>query len=200
MAGIIHPTDPVSGSVTAFAGLGSNLFGRIHFLRTGCQALHSHPAIRIERISSVYETPAHTLTPEETQPPFLNAVLALRTELAPEELLAYFHVIEAQAGRRRTDVSRWAPRTLDLDLLVHGKETHSRPGLRLPHPRMGVRRFVLCPLAELAPDLYVPAPFSASVAELLEVCPDPARPIRTPIRLITLPPVSLFGHNPGTDV
>lgn len=197
MRGIPLKRNLMQGAVIAYAALGSNLFGRVRYLREGYRALHSHPAIQVEQVSGVYESPAHTLTPDEVQPPFLNAVLALRTVLSPEELLTYFHAVEARTGRRRADSPRWAPRTLDLDLLIYGVETRNQPGLCLPHPGMAARRFVLTPLAELRPDLYLPAPFDTTVAELLAVCPDAAEPIRTPIHLRDAPSrVSPIDHRP----
>ena len=104
---------------TAFIGLGANLGDRERALRQAVEGLDGHPRIRVERASPVYETAAHTLPPHAPQPPFLNAVARLRTSLAPEELLAFLHELERQAGRRRGGERRWAPRRLDLDLLLY---------------------------------------------------------------------------------
>ena len=164
-----------------FIGLGANLGDRLHTLRQAVEGLGAHPQIEIVAVSPVYETSAHTLPPHAPQPPYLNAVVGLRTRLSPEALLAFAHTLEEAAGRRRADVPRWSPRPLDLDLLLYGQEQRSGDetgGLILPHPRLGERRFVLCPLADLAPNFSVPPPFSATVGDLLARCPDPVRPVQ----------------------
>ena len=79
------------------------------------------------------------------------------------------------------------PRTLDLDLLVYDQQRRDAPGLVLPHPRLGQRRFVLHPWADLAPNLYVPPPFDASVADLLHRCRDTDVPTRTAYQLLEPP-------------
>ena len=89
------------------------------------------------------------------QPPFLNGAVALDTTLSPRELLDVLLDIERELGRVR-DGERWGPRTIDLDLLVYGDEVVDEPGLRVPHPRLHERRFVLEPLAELEPELDDP--------------------------------------------
>ena len=172
------------GEITAFVALGANLGDRARALRWAVEGLGEHPLIRVEATSPVYETAAHTLPPHTPQPPFLNAVVRLRTALSPEWLLAYAHELEAAAGRIREGEARWAPRPLDLDLLLYdgeqrtGDEDDDPGGLVLPHPRLGERRFVLRPLADLAPNFYVPPPFSATVADLLARCPDLTPPMR----------------------
>ena len=103
--------------------------------------------------SSLYETPAW---PDADDPPFINAVAAVETALPPEALLAALHAIEAGFGRRRRQ--RNAPRSLDLDLIAYHDERRDGVGdgigggLRLPHPGIATREFVLAPLAEIAPD------------------------------------------------
>lgn len=158
---------------TAYIALGANVGDRIGALHHAVRALGEQPGLRVVRASPVYETAAHTLSPEETQPPYLNAVVEVRASLAPEGVLAVCHRIEQAAGRDRRHERRWAPRRLDLDLLLYDARTLQTAELTLPHPRMGERRFVLVPLADLAPDAYVPAPFDATVANLLARCPDP---------------------------
>jgi 2-amino-4-hydroxy-6-hydroxymethyldihydropteridine diphosphokinase len=88
--------------------------------------------------------------PDPTQPDYLNGVALVETRLSPEETLAALHRIEAAFGRRR-DGARNASRTLDLDLIAHGRTVVDAPGLRLPHPRAAERLFVTGPLAEIAP-------------------------------------------------
>lgn len=166
----------------AYIALGANLGDRIGALRAAVEGLGAHPEIEVLRASPVYETEAHTLTPGEGQPPYLNAVVEVRAALTPEALLAYSHDLERAAGRQRRQ--RWRSRTLDLDLLVFGRETRTGAGLVLPHPRLGQRRFVLQPWADLAPNLYVPPPFDATVAALLRRCPDADAPARTAFLLL----------------
>lgn len=163
--------------VDAFIALGANLGERIEQIRSAVERLAAHPAIEVRATSPVYESEAHTLDDGEEQPPYLNAVVRVETTLAPEELMAVCQRIEQAAGRRRT--RRWAPRRLDLDLLMVGSVTRRGERLTLPHPRLAERRFVLRPWADIAPNLYVPAPFENTVAALLERCPDPADLIPT---------------------
>jgi 2-amino-4-hydroxy-6-hydroxymethyldihydropteridine diphosphokinase len=97
-------------------------------------------------------------------PEFLNAVVAIDTELEAQALLAALHAIEQSAGRVRS--VRNAPRTLDLDLLLFGNERINTPTLQVPHPRLHERAFVLAPLHEIAPDLHIEG--QGAVAALLE--------------------------------
>ncbi len=157
---------------TAYLALGSNVGDRRAHLRRAVAALRAAPDVEVVAGSPVYESAAHTQRPDEQQPDYLYAVLRLRTRLAPEALLGLTQQIEAEAGREPSAQSaKWAPRTLDLDLLVYGAETRRTERLALPHPRLGERRFVLRPLADLAPNLRVPAPFDTTVADLLRRCP-----------------------------
>lgn len=129
---------------TAYIGLGSNLGERERYLSDAVHRLHRHPSLFVERCSSVYETAPVGLT---DQPDFLNMAVAVRTGLSPESLLDVLLETERALGRVR-DI-RWGPRTIDLDLLVYGKEKRSGGRLELPHPRMHERAFVLVPLLEV---------------------------------------------------
>jgi 2-amino-4-hydroxy-6-hydroxymethyldihydropteridine diphosphokinase len=148
---------------TAYIGLGSNLGDRKATLRTAVQRLKTLG--RIAGISRLYETePVGYLE----QPPFLNAVVTLETELAPGELLRAVLGIERDLGRKRSFPN--APRTLDLDLLLVDDLTLDTTALTLPHPRLHERAFVLVPLAELAPEM-VPPGSGQTVRELMRALP-----------------------------
>ena len=154
----------------AYVALGSNLEGRIGHLREAVRSLDCHPQIRVEAVSPVYKSEAHTLEPGEQQPSFLNAVIALQTTLEPRALLYVCRRLERAAGRRRT--RPWAPRPLDLDLLSFDALTCRASDLIVPHPRLHERRFVLQPWADIAPNLRVPSPFEKTVTTLLNQCSD----------------------------
>lgn len=102
-------------------------------------------------VSSVYETAP--LGPE--QPDYLNAVVCAHTDLAPSDLLAAMQEIESELGRTR--LIRWGPRTIDLDLLLYGDQVIDSEALKVPHPEMTKRPFVLVPLLEVEPDLALPS-------------------------------------------
>jgi len=146
----------------AWVGLGSNLGSRLGHMRKGLALICELPGTRLVAVSSVYDTTPVGMT---DQPRFLNAACEIETDLEPEALLNELLTIEDLCGRVRRDA--WGPRTLDLDLLVYEAETRATETLRLPHPRIGDRGFVLVPLAEIAPDLAVPGT-DRTVRELLE--------------------------------
>ena len=129
----------------AYVGLGANLGDREAAIRAAAAAL---PATRL---STIRETEPWGYA---DQPPFLNAVAEVETDLSPRALLERLLEIERSLGRRRGG-PRWGPRTIDLDLLLFGAQTIDEPGLIVPHPRLAERAFVLEPLAELAPSLVV---------------------------------------------
>lgn len=171
---------PAAGGpvVDAFVGLGSNTGDRLAALRAAVRALAATDRTAVAAVSRVYETEAHVLPGQPAQPDHLNAVAALRTGLAPEALLGRLHAIERAAGRD-PDAPPWSPRPLDLDLLLYA-DVEIGPGpLVVPHPRLAGRRFVLRPLADVAPDRAVPGA-GATVAALLARTPDRTRVERTP--------------------
>lgn len=140
--------------VRACVGLGGNIGDVAAALREALAALDALPGTRLLRASRFYRTPAWGV---EAQPDFINAVALLETTLAPRALLDGLLAIERAHGRERAaDGSRWGPRTLDLDLLLHGDAVIREPGLEVPHPHLHQRAFVLVPLAEVAPDAEVP--------------------------------------------
>ena len=143
----------------SYVGLGSNLGDREDNLRRALERLEELGPLRV---SSIRETDPVGMT---DQPRFLNAVAELETDLPASELLKRLLAIERELGRDRAKEVRWGPRTIDLDLLLHGGETIDEPGLTVPHPRLAERRFVLEPLHELDPELVLPD--GRAVRELL---------------------------------
>lgn len=150
-------------AVRAYIGLGSNLDDPVRQLQRAWAALAHVPQTQRLACSRFYRSAP--LGPQD-QPDYVNAVAALDTTLAPAALLDALQAIEAAQGRVRN--RHWGPRTLDLDLLLYGHEVLATPRLTVPHPGLGVRNFVLYPLAELDPDLVLPD--GRTLAELLEQC------------------------------
>ncbi len=153
----------MNASVVAFVGLGGNLGDSTGIVQSGLVALDQLADTRLLRASALYRTPAWGVT---AQPDFINAVAMLETVLAPQVLLASMLRIEREAGRERRDdgSDRWGPRILDLDLLLYGDAVIDEPGLRVPHPHLHERAFVLVPLLEIAPDVVIPSFGSARTA------------------------------------
>ncbi|MBM3348039.1 MAG: 2-amino-4-hydroxy-6-hydroxymethyldihydropteridine diphosphokinase [Betaproteobacteria bacterium] len=145
------------GAIQAFIGIGANLGDPQEQVRIAFRALATLPDTRLLATSAIYRT---SPVGAAGQPDYFNAVARLETRLAPAVLLAGLLEIEGCYGRVRT--TRNAPRTLDLDLLLYGALRIDQPGLNVPHPRMHLRRFVLEPLAEIAPAAEVPGRGSAS--------------------------------------
>ncbi len=135
---------------TAYLALGSNVGDREANLREAVQRLGSNE-LRVTRRSSLYET-----APQEMldQPWFLNAVVEVETSLFPLQLLARAREIEREMGRRR--IAPKGPRNIDIDILFYGRSVIASAELEVPHPRIAQRRFVLEPLAEIAPDFRHP--------------------------------------------
>lgn len=171
---------------TAFLGLGSNRGSRPEHLRSAVVALRDAENVDLVAESPVYETEAHTRASDETQSPFLNAVLQVEATLRPTELLSLLQDIERAEGRQKRR-RRWAPRVLDIDLLAYDQLVRSDDDLTLPHPRLAERRFVLRPWADIAPTFVVPAPFEASVRALLGQCSDTAVVRSTDLDLFPIP-------------
>ncbi len=148
---------------TVYLSLGSNLGEREEYLREAVRRLDEAPELTLTGVSSVYETePVGKLE----QPPFLNLVLRLETELAPHALLILCQEVEAALGRVRQE--RWGPRVIDIDILLYGRERLNEPDLVIPHPEMPARAFVLVPLGELEPGVRGPEgePVVADLARL----------------------------------
>jgi 2-amino-4-hydroxy-6-hydroxymethyldihydropteridine diphosphokinase len=152
-------------TATALISLGSNLGDRAAILDGAIAALGEVPGVVVRSVSSYHETEPVGGPPG--QGPFLNAAAALETTLSPRGLLHALQSIENRFGRIRT--VRWGERTLDLDLILFGDSVIDEPDLIVPHPRFADRRFVLAPLAEVAPEAVDPTS-GETVARLLAAC------------------------------
>ena len=132
--------------VLVYISLGSNLGDRENNIKKALDKISAHPAIKVVRISSNYETDpwGHT-----DQPKFINAAAALETTISAKDLLNYFKKIEQELGR--TETFKWGPRVIDIDILTYGEQTINEPDLIIPHPRMQEREFVQKPLNEIMP-------------------------------------------------
>ena len=135
----------------AFLGLGSNIEDRIDYLQSAVEALAAHPKIRVDAVSSVYETDP-VGGPE--QGAFLNIAVRIATLLSPRGLLKAGQDVEQALGRER--VERWGPRTIDVDILLYGDRTVHKRNLEIPHARLTERPFALVPLLEVAPGKKLP--------------------------------------------
>ena len=161
---------------TAYLGLGSNLGNRLAFLRGGRGTLVNQSGVELIQASGVYETEAIGGPPDN--PPFLNTVLQIQTSLNPHQLLKACQAVEDEFGRSRP--VRWAPRTLDIDILIYTDQVICEEHLTIPHPRLQERAFVLAPLLEIAPNLKHPL-LEQTITELAAVCAGVAElvPLRT---------------------
>ena len=143
----------------AYVGLGANLGPREVTLLRAVDLLAAADGVEIVSVSQLRETDPVGVV---EQPAFLNGAVAIDTTLDPRALLDVLLETERALGRVRAEP--WGPRTIDLDLLVYGDEVVDEPGLRVPHPRLGERRFALEPLADLDPALEIPGLGSVAAA------------------------------------
>lgn len=156
-------------SVRALVGLGSNLGDRAGNLAAAVDALAKEHGLAVVAVAKTVETDALLPPGDPTlQPRYLNTVVELDCALPAEELLFSLKRIEARLGR--SDATRWAARPIDLDVLFFGDEVRTALPPLVPHPELHLRRFVLEPLAELAPQLVHPG-LQKTVAELLAGLP-----------------------------
>jgi 2-amino-4-hydroxy-6-hydroxymethyldihydropteridine diphosphokinase len=137
----------------AYVAVGSNLGDRERTIREALAALAAEEGVEVVAVSTLIETDPVGFV---DQPRFLNGAVAIDTSLSPRALLERLLALERRFGREREGVPANGPRTLDLDLLLVESAEIDEPGLRIPHPRLHERRFVLEPLAELDPSLEVP--------------------------------------------
>lgn len=147
----------------AYIGLGSNQGERELLISRAVQLLHQHPAMRVTQLSLLKEYDPVGGPPQEK---FVNAVVEIATELAPEALLGATQGIERALGRRGS-TERWGPRPIDLDILLYGDHIMQSERLTIPHPRLAERRFVLEPLTQIAPQAVHPQ-LHRTVQELWE--------------------------------
>lgn len=135
----------------AYIALGSNMGDKEKYISDAIKALDAHRDIVVKKVSDLIVTPPYGGVEQED---FLNGVMEVETVLNPEELLEALHEIENAADRKR--ILRWGPRTLDLDILLYDKLVYASEDLQIPHVDMTNRRFVLEPLAQIAPYMYHP--------------------------------------------
>ncbi len=138
--------DPNHAPHEAYLALGANLGNRLHNLRQACERLQA-ANVFVQARSPVFETDA---VAQEPQPAYLNAVVRVRSFLAPEVMLATAMSIERALGRQRSAESRWAPRPIDIDIVLYNNLICTTANLTLPHPRLLERAFVRVPLAAVA--------------------------------------------------
>jgi len=155
----------MADKVRAFIGLGSNLATPSQQITQARTAIAATNGIQELAFSSLYKSAP--MGPQD-QPDYVNAVMAIATDLSPLELLKILQGIEHEHGRVRNG-ERWGPRTLDLDLLLYGDQQIQVPDLTVPHVGIAEREFVLYPLYEIAPDLTVPG--KGSLSDLVANCP-----------------------------
>lgn len=146
--------------------IGGNMGNRIEHLQMAVDHIGQRVG-QVTQVSALYETAAWGKT---DQPSFLNQALLVQTLLEPLPLLKKLLSIELEMGRERLEKN--GPRTIDIDIIFYNDAIINEPGLLVPHPAMAQRRFVLAPLAEIAPDLHHPQ-LKQTMRELLEACTDP---------------------------
>ncbi len=157
----------MSRTATAYIGIGSSLGDRRDLIRRAIDALDALDAVAVVAQSKLYETKPVGADPvgRPPQPDYLNGAVAVETSLSPQQLMEGLFRIEHNLGRARKTPN--APRTIDLDLLLYGDRVIDEEALRVPHPRMHERWFVLKPLADVAPDARHPT-LDLTIRQLLE--------------------------------
>jgi 2-amino-4-hydroxy-6-hydroxymethyldihydropteridine diphosphokinase len=173
---------------TVFIGFGSNVGNRLDFCDRAVTLLSLLPHSEVVSVSPLYEAEPVFDGAQPGEGWFLNGVVQLETDLTPKSLLTVLREIEQALGRN--DENRGGPRTLDLDILFYGHRVINEPGLTVPHPRLHRRRFVLVPLADLAPEWVHPV-FHRTVADLLATVTD-----ASVVRCLDPQPSTRYGSRP----
>lgn len=186
----VHRRNPATRAVL---GLGSNLGDRARTLVSAVAALDAADGVTVTASSPVHETDPVTAPGAPAQPDYLNAVVAVRTALAPRELLAACRAVEAAHGRDRGAERRWGPRPLDVDVLCIDAVVIDEPDLQVPHPRAHERAFVLVPWAQMAPRDVLPG--HGRVADLAAALGAAGAPRVRPVPDLVLWPST--PHRPG---
>ncbi len=150
-------------SITVYLGLGSSLGEREQNIATAIERLQS-VEVHLVALSPLYESPHLGLQPGDAEryPPHLNCVAQFETSLSPQDLLSRIQKVEDKGGRQRNE--RWSPRTIDIDILLYGELTLDMENLRIPHPALAERAFVVLPLRDISPHLCIDK--GESVAEI----------------------------------
>jgi 2-amino-4-hydroxy-6-hydroxymethyldihydropteridine diphosphokinase len=152
--------------VQIFLGFGSNVGNRKHYLYQAVTAVTELDKSILKSTSSIYETEPWG---RKDQRSFLNQVAELETILDPHDLLAACKKIERTLGRKQSE--HWGARTMDIDLLIYGDRIINEETIKIPHPRLAERQFVLVPLAEIASTVFIPG-LNKTVSKVLETCTD----------------------------
>ena len=145
----------------AYIGIGSNIGDKTANCKKAIELLKENPQIKVTKISDFYETEPVGYKKQEW---FVNCAVEIETDLNPQELLLLCHMIESELGRERK--IKYGPRTIDLDILLYNNDIIDTIGLKIPHPEMHKRRFVLEPLSDIAPDAVHPV-LKKAIVELL---------------------------------
>lgn len=177
------------GRETVYIGFGTNVEDRVDFCDRAVTLLSLLPHSHVTGVSLLYETEPVKDRVDPGDGWFLNGVVQLETDIAPQSLLDMLREIERSLGR--DEDHRSGPRTIDLDILFYGERVINEPGLTVPHPRLHQRRFVLMPLSELAPLLVHPTRLR-SVNQMLAETSDP-----TEVRLLFPQPSTRYGSRPA---
>ncbi|MCA9002880.1 MAG: 2-amino-4-hydroxy-6-hydroxymethyldihydropteridine diphosphokinase [Planctomycetes bacterium] len=159
----------VNERIEAAIALGGNVGEVQATFRRALLRLDRHPGITLLRRSDWMEYPA--IGGPADQPPYWNGAILVETTLTPNELLEVMREVETHFGRDRSREEVWGPRTLDLDLLLYADQVVDEPNLHVPHKRMVERRFVLEPLAQIAPDRAIPGA-DGTVSQCLQRLPE----------------------------